>query len=169
MRSDGLGHFRNLPVFSDEKTTESLGQSWPNKWPLRNQFISYAWCYREMGLPYRTALVRGIGLLKTKISHAEALITYPDHLLDRWQEVTAWNLQEMVNNWEHDYWPEEFGDACTSYGNCIFTDVCLAPRSRQMNYLTASYIPRNWDPSLIHNRRTALEEALLMDRDDSLD
>lgn len=161
IRSDGLGKFRNLSVFSDEKTTTSLGQTWSSKWTLRNQFISYAWCYREMGLPYRTALVRGVGLLKTKISHAECLVHYPDHLIDTWQETAAYTMQQMVQHWEQDYWPEEFGDACTSYGNCIFTDVCLAPQKRKMNYLEDSFQPRSWDPSLIHNRRTALEEAFL--------
>ena len=161
IRSDGLGKFRNLSVFSDEKTTTSLGQSWVSKWPLRNQFISYAWCYREMGLPYRTALVRGVGLLKTKITHAEALIHYPDHLINNWVDTAAFSVNQMVQHWEADYWPEEYGDACTSFGNCKFTDVCLAPKERQAAYLEDSYIPRNWDPSITHNRRTALEEAFL--------
>jgi hypothetical protein len=161
IRSDGLGKFRNLHVFSDEKTTVSLGTTWSSKWTLRNQFLAYAWLYREMGLPYRTALVRGVGLLKTKISHAECLVHYPDHLLNAWQETAVYSMQQMVQHWEQDYWPEEFGDACTSYGNCIFTDVCLASPSRKENYLEASYMPRSWDPSIIHNRRTNLEEAFL--------
>lgn len=162
-RSDGLGKFRNLPVFSDEKTTESLGASWSNKWLLRNQFLSYAWCYREMGLPYRSVLVRGVGILKTKISHAEVIIPYPDHLLNRWKDVATYTLHQMVQMWEQNYWPEEFGDACTSWGSCPFTDVCLAADENQDNYLRDGYIHRQWDPASSHNRRTALEEAYLQE------
>lgn len=161
IRSDGLGTFRNLPVFSDEKTTESLGAAWSNKWLMRNQFLSYGWCYREMGLPYRSVLVRGVGLLKTKITHAEALIPYPDHMFDMWERNAIFSLNQMVQMWEIDYWPEDIGDACTSFGNCQFTDVCLAAPQRKLNYLRTGYVHRNWDPASSHNRRTGLEEAFL--------
>lgn len=160
-RSDGLGTFRGLPVFSDEKTTESLGQTWSSKWPMRNQFLSYAWCYREMGLPYRTALVRGVGLLKTKITHAETHVTYPEYLLDMWEQTAVHDLSQMVEMWNADYWPERIGDACTAWGNCAFTDVCLAAPHRRTAYLRASYVHREWDPASTHNRRTELEQAFL--------
>lgn len=160
-RSDGLGSFHCLPVFSDEKSTESLGQTWASKWLLRNQFLSYAWCYREMGLPYRSALVRGVGLLKTKITHAEALITYPDHLLDLWERNAIFSIDQMVQMWEQNSWPERIGNACTSFGNCQFMDVCLAHPSYQTNVLSTGYVYRNWDPASQHNRRTQIEEAFL--------
>jgi hypothetical protein len=160
-RSDGLGSFRRLPVFSDEKSTESLGATWSDKWLLRNQFLSYAWCYREMGLPYRSALVRGIGLLKTKITHAEALIQYPDHVINLWERNAIFSLDQMVQMWEADQWPARIGNSCTSFGNCQFMDVCLSHPQNTNNILSTGYMYRNWDPASQHNRRTAIEEAFL--------
>ncbi len=160
LRSDALGRYNRTPVFSDEKTTESLGASWSSKWLLRNQFLGYAWCYREMGLPYRTALVRGVGILKTKTTHAETIITYPEHVLDMWQNNAVYDLHQMVQMWEANYWPERIGNACTSFGNCQFTDVCLAHPQNKVNFLKTGYHHRVWDPSSTHNRRSPLEEAL---------
>ncbi len=160
-RSDGLGHYRKLPTFSDEKTTESLGKTWADKWLMRNQFLGYAWCFREMGLPYRSVLVRGVGLLKTKITHAESRVTYPDHLLNMWQSNAVFDMQQMVQMWEANYWPERIGDACTSFGSCPFTDVCLAHPNHKENFLRDAYIHRDWDPASSHSRRSALEEAFL--------
>lgn len=161
LRSDGLGNYKNLSVFSDEKTTTSIGASWASKWLMRNQFLSYAWCYREMGMPHQNVLVRGVGLLKTKISLAEALVQYPPHMLDMWEKVAKYDLHQMVQHWELDFWPETIGDACTSWGNCQFTDICTAPPKMKLGYLANGYMHSDWDPASTHNRRNILEQKLL--------
>jgi len=63
-RLDLLGHYQDMLCMVDEKTTKSLGASWVYQWQMRGQFMGYCRAGQQYGLPVKTAIVRGIGMLK---------------------------------------------------------------------------------------------------------
>jgi hypothetical protein len=156
-RGDTVGTYDHIPVFSDEKTTGAMGKSWANQWTLRNQFLGYTWMLRELGRKERACLVRGVCILKTETKYAESLVHFPDHLLDQYETSLMHNMNMMLYYHEHDYWPQDFGSACDSFGECPFKPVCLAPPRIQNHILFDTYYPREWDPTLRHPRPTVLD------------
>lgn len=85
----------------DEKTTKSLGEYWFRKWAMRGQFYGYAHAVQEtlnVEVPY--ALVRGIGLLKTKTDFAETIVPLSDFRIKRWWTATNMKIREIVGRWE---------------------------------------------------------------------
>jgi hypothetical protein len=155
-RMDTRGFYDQYRVFSDEKTTKALGKKWSNQWMLRNQFMGYAWAMRELGQPERACLVRGICIQKTQIRFVDCLQLYPEHLLDSFEESLAHDLTLMRHYHENDFWPQRFGEACTSYGGCDFRETCLARPSLQP-YALETYGARSWDPASPYQRARVLE------------
>src|SRR3990172_5087025 len=73
-RFDQLAEYNKMLFVEDEKTTTSLGEQWRNNWDLDSQFTGYVWGAKQFGLPVVGAIVRGIGLLKTKTTHQEVIV-----------------------------------------------------------------------------------------------
>lgn len=157
-RTDLLGYYRDMPAVIDEKTTSSLGSSWADKWKLRGQFIGYVWAAQQSGIPVNNALVRGISILKTKFGHIEVPLTYSKHLIKRWYLHMLRKVASFVAYYEvykeeinsgydvvlpEDIWPMAFNDACTAYGGCMFTDLCLSPNPEQWY---GDFPERVWNP-----------------------
>lgn len=144
-RFDMLGEYQGLPIVLDEKTTKSIGASWGEQWDLRAQFMGYVWACQQSGIPLEHVAVRGVGILKTKISHAEAIKVFPKHLIERWHEQLRRDLWDLVRCWDSGYWDYDFADACSSYGGCAFRDLCGA--ADEQNWY-ANYNVRRWNPLL---------------------
>lgn len=157
-RFDMLGIFGSdsLPVIVDEKTTGSIGFAWTDQWSLRGQFIGYCWALQQLGIDVRHCAVRGISIQQTQSKIATALPMYPHHLIANWHSQLIADLREIVityHTWKphHDstgflldgLWSGNYADACTSYGGCAFTGLCIAKDPRPY---FSNYILHRWDP-----------------------
>lgn len=161
-RFDLLGHLASIPAVVDEKTTSALGATWSAQWSLRGQFMGYIWACQQNGLEINTAVVRGIALLKRETKFATVIETFPQHLIDRWYRNlirdlrsirTAYiALREAGIDTAEDFYPYNFADACTSYGNCAFIDLC---RAKDPEPFFSNFIHHRWNPLA----RQPVEEA----------
>lgn len=143
-RADMVGDYNGSQFLVDEKTTGSLGQSWPKKWDLRGQFLGYTFAAQQHGWDVVGAIIRGVAILKTRIDHAQVIIYHPDWMLNRWLEQTARDIERMIKCWEDDYWDFDFADACTNYGGCPYDRLCKVDNPEE--WLSIYYQDNTWDP-----------------------
>lgn len=142
--------FQQLPggdlklFIDDEKTASALGQAWRDKWELESQFLGYIYAARAYGYPVLGAVVRGVGLLKTKISHEQVLLLPSDHMLLRWWDQLHLDLERMIQVWKSGRARYALADACSMYGGCEFRLACLSPAPE--SWLKVGFVSKNWDP-----------------------
>lgn len=142
-RFDMLGEMNGRPIPVDEKTSgRSADGNWAEQWNLRNQFMGYVWACQRCGLDVDSLLVRGTSILKTKIGQAEATKTFSQNLLTRWHEQLRRDMWRLRRAWDEQYWDYNFGDTCTSYGNCIFMTSCQSDNPQWLEELEV----RRWNP-----------------------
>jgi len=127
----------------DDKTTRALGASWSSQWSMRGQFLGYMWAIREMGQKAQGVVVRGIAILKTRYNHAEATLLIPEWRIDRWFEDMLHHLKRMVEAWKSGVFPRAYNSACTTYGLCPYTDLCMAKEPERW---FDSYEQHRWSP-----------------------
>lgn len=142
-RFDLLGSFNGLPVVVDEKTTSALGPFWLRQWDMRGQFLGYMWACKQLGYAVDHVVVRGIAIQKTQHQFATVPVQYPQTLIDRWYFELLNTLHSIVADFESGYWAYNFGDACSSYGGCSFSDLCRA--ANPDNWMN-NYEPNLWTP-----------------------
>lgn len=128
----------------DDKTTSALGATWPKQWDLRSQFSAYCWGSARQGLRLAGFLIRGISILKTKYETQEAITYRPQWLVDQWYESMLEDVADMIASWETGRWRPNFDEACTSYGGCMFRQVCLAQEPER--WLEVGFERRAWNP-----------------------
>jgi hypothetical protein len=128
----------------DDKTTGSLGASWPRQWEMRGQFSGYCWAAKESGIKVDGMLVRGVAILKSTYNHAQHITYRPDWEVQRWLMQSLADLQRMIECWESGYFDYNLGEACNEYGGCMFTDVCKKPNPDE--WLPVYYKRRQWNP-----------------------
>jgi hypothetical protein len=142
-RLDRLGQWGGKVVGQDEKTTKSISSNWSDQWNLRSQFIGYCWALRQSGLAIDTIAVRGIGILKTKITIVEAIKTYSDMIINRWHEQLRRDLWRLARAWDEGYFDYNLADACTTYGGCPFTGLCTSPQPESWVH---QFAVKRWNP-----------------------
>jgi hypothetical protein len=142
-RLDRLGQWSGKVVGQDEKTTTSIGTRWSDQWNLRSQFLGYCWALRQSGLNVDTIAVRGVGILKTKITIVEAIKTYSDMLIDRWHEQLRRDLWRLRHAWDEGYFDFNLADACTTYGGCPFNGLCASPTPESWH---SQFAIKRWNP-----------------------
>ena len=155
----------------DEKTTKGIGASWPYQWDMRGQFYGYTWAARHMGFPCAGALVRGIAIQQTQFAFAEKPIFYTQWQLDNWHRNMVEKISRMIYLYEltkeiiekgggpeevHAVWPMSFGDSCSNYGGCVYTDVCT--KQAPWEFYHDDEV-REWNP-LEHNPTAASEDRV---------
>lgn len=145
-RADMIVDMAQGIFLEDDKTTGSLGPSWYNNWELRSQFTAYTWAARRIGLPVSGVLVRGVAILKTDFKAGEHLTFRADFEIDRWYRQVLRDLERMEQLWNDGYFDYNLGDACDSFGGCVFTRVCKSPNPQ--SWLEGYYSQRRWDPIL---------------------
>lgn len=136
----------------DEKTTSQLGQTWGKQWDLNSQFTGYCAAAIHYGYPVQGAMIRGIGLLKTKISHAQVPIYRPQWQIDRWWNQLHRDLRMMVAVYQADLadgghgneFSQALGSACTSYGECAYKRLCEAQNPEE--WVELYYKPSEYNP-----------------------
>lgn len=144
-RIDALGEYLTKPVARDEKTTTSIGATWANKWTLRSQFMGYCWALQKSGIPVDTVVVRGIGILKTKLTLVETMKTFSNFMIARWLEQTRRDLWRIRRAWDENYWDFNLGEACSQYGGCMFADLCTSPEPSRWY---SNFAVNRWNPLL---------------------
>lgn len=141
----------------DEKTTKALGGSWPYQWSMRGQFYGYTYAARQYGYPCQGALIRGVAIQQTQYGFAEHLEFFTDDQLERWWTHANKKLGHMIEMYEdaqlrleqgklrsmHDTFTMSFGDACSSYGGCQYTDLC---KTSEPWHIYSHYDKRVWNP-----------------------
>lgn len=152
-RFDMLGTYNGRPCVEDDKTTgRSISTGWADQWNLRNQFLGYSWACQQSGLDLNTVAIRGIAIQKTQIVHAEAIKVYSQHLLEVWHEQLRRDLWRIRKAWDTGYFDLNLADSCTSFGNCIFMNICA---SKEKENWYNDYTVRRWNP--LH--KNPIEEA----------
>lgn len=148
-RLDMLGKHNGRPVARDEKTTgKGFSANWAEQWDLRSQFIGYTWALQQGGLvDLDTIIVRGIAIQVREIKFCEAIKTYPNFLRERWLTQLRRDLWRLRRCYDAGYFDYNMGDACTSYGNCVFLTPCTAPDTQKDAWLS-NYEIRHWNPLL---------------------
>lgn len=143
-RFDRLAMRQDSLFVTDEKTATQLGEQWAAQWDLESQFTGYVYGARNYGYPVAGATLRGVGLLKTKITFAETTLHKGQWQLDRWWEQLHKKLRRMVAAYEA--WDFELALAkgsCAAFGGCTFKIMCESPEpDRWLNQFRI----RKWDP-----------------------
>lgn len=143
-RMDGLMDYSGGLFGLDDKTTSQLGASWAKQWDLRAQFTGYCWGASRAGLPLQGFLIRGVSILKAKYDTQQALTYRPQWMLDEWYESLIDTVQQMVVDWDREYFRPDLSESCASYGGCMFRQPCLSVDPQP--WLETSFTKRVWNP-----------------------
>lgn len=149
-RFDQLGSYRGRTVVKDDKTMSvTPPNNWAESYDLRSQFIGYVWACQQAGLDVDSVLVRGIGILKTKIAHQEVEKTYDKFIIARWYEQLRRDLWRIRRSYDEGYWDFDLGEQCNSYGGCMFRHVCASanPEAWLQEFQISRWNPLDKDPS----------------------
>jgi hypothetical protein len=147
-------------MVGDEKTSTALGETWAQQWDLESQFTGYVMAALQYGYPVAGVVVRGVGLLKTKISHSEALVYRSQWVIDRWWQQLNRDIYRMVHCWNEDYWDLALSkNSCAAYGGCLFK--MLTESQDPESYVAIHYRPRTWDPMAKDHGEKLLENPEL--------
>jgi hypothetical protein len=64
-------------------------------------------------------------------------------MITKWHEQLRRDLWRIRRAYDEQYWDYNFGDACTSYGNCIFQRVC---QSATPDTWLNEFVIKKWNP-----------------------
>lgn len=143
-RFDMFGTLGDAVYVVDEKSTSRIGNEWSAQWRLRYQFLGYVWAARQNGFKPWGAIVRGIGIYTSKSAYPQAIMNYPQHLIDRWYETMLRDVQATVDAWKENYWNYDFGHSCMSFNKpCEFMDLCS---SKNPSVYYGDFTERLWNP-----------------------
>ena len=143
-RMDTIVNYAGSVFGEDDKTTSSLGASWPRQWDLRSQFTGYTWGAGKAGIPLQGFLVRGISILKTKYDTMEAITYRPAWQVERWYEQLHRDIERMMRMWNEGYFDYSLDAACNEYGGCVFRQACISKDPQP--WLNNGFIKKRWNP-----------------------
>lgn len=162
-RADAINDFGQSLMVSDEKTASQLGEQWARKWNLEAQFTGYVRAALQFGIPVAGVVVRGVGLLKTKITHQEALVYRSQWVVDRWWDQLQFEIQDMVDNWKKKRFRyAQHKDVCGAYGGCEFEMLCTSQEPAR--FVPIHFRKRVWDPMAKDNGEKLLERPELLEQ-----
>lgn len=148
-RCDMIGVFNRGPTcIVDEKTSYSFSPDWAKQFNMRGQFLGYLWAAQSFGIPASMCVVRGVAIQQRSIKHLEAILTFPQWQIDRWQQEMLRKVQYLKDCWVNKDFPLNYGDACSSYGGCPMMDLC---GSENPHIWYDSYEVRKWSPLNVSN------------------
>lgn len=143
-RADMLVDYQNMKLGLDDKTTSSLGATWPRQWDLRSQFTGYSWGFGKAGIKLSGWLIRGVSILKTKYDTMEAITYRPDWQIERWHAQLKRDILRLKGMWAAGYFDYNLDHACSEYGGCTFRQACLMRDPTAL--LEQQFARRRWDP-----------------------
>ncbi len=145
-RVDMLASYRNAVFVVDDKTSTQLGKSWAIQWKLASQLTGYVWAARQFGYPVMGTIVRGVGILKTSITHQMCIEDRPRWMVERWLEQLQRDIARMVEAWKTETWHMDLDHSCGTYGGCPFLTLCTSPDPE--SWVDIHYERREWNPLL---------------------
>lgn len=143
-RFDMLAHYGKAMFIVDEKTASQLGASWAKQWKLASQMTGYVYAAREFGYPVMGAIIRGVGILKTSITHQMCIESRPQWMLDRWWAQLKLDVARMVEAYENNSWQMDLDHSCGTYGGCPFLTLCTSPDPE--SWVDSYYEKKVWNP-----------------------
>jgi hypothetical protein len=144
-RFDMLALYHNdMLVVYDDKTASQLGSSWSNKWHINSQFSGYSWAAKQYGFDVQAVVVRGVSILKTQYGGAEVITYRPQWMLDRWYEQLLTEIKSMIAMYQANRFPLSQADACSSYGGCMYRDLC--DKQDPETWVATQFITREYNP-----------------------
>lgn len=144
-RFDMVGVYNDQLFVVDEKTSTSLGERWARQWDLDSQFTGYCWAARGYGHLVAGAIIRGVGLLKTKTTHAEAIIYRPEWQVNRWLDQLIEEIGDMIKAWKRGRYKKTLDKkACDAYSGCPYKTLCETPEPDR--WLSTHYHVVVWNP-----------------------
>ncbi len=148
-RFDMVSVFHDQLMGVDEKTASQLGATWADQWPLRAQFIGYAWGARHFELPLMGTLIRGVGLYASapRVRFAQAITMVNEVRIERWLNQLKRDIHQAIACWKEGFWDYRLDTACTAYGGCVYKDICLV---NDPNPWYSKYRVFKWDPLAIN-------------------
>jgi len=154
---DMLAQSRNDPSslwVLDDKTTGQLGPAWAQQWNLNSQFTGYIYAAQQYGYNVRGAIIRGVGLLKTRISHAQVPLSRSQFELDRWWEQLHRDTRMFIAQYEADRDADKggsgkefslaLGSACSAYGGCPYARLTQSRNPEE--WIESYYRISDYDP-----------------------
>ena len=160
-RSDMIGIMNDALWVTDEKTASQLGETWAAQWDLDSQFTGYIAAAHLHGYQVAGALVRGVGLLKTKITHSEALVNRSSWFIERWWQQLHRDIKRMISCWQEGVWDFALSkNTCAAYGGCAFKMLCESPQPE--SYLPIYFRQRKWNPLAKDSGENLLENPELL-------
>lgn len=142
-RFDMLAERSDMIFVLDDKTCSQLGATWPQKWPLRGQFIGYVWGARKGAIPAMGYIARGICFYKYHTECLEATGLFNERVIENWYTSMIKTVERFIRCFKENYFAQAFDDACTAYSGCPFADSCMA--HDPMPWL-GQFTERRWDP-----------------------
>lgn len=148
-RFDMLAEFSGSLFAVDEKTASQLGPSWMKQWETDSQFTGYCWAAGVYGKKVAGAIIRGVGILKNSISHAQAIIYRPEWKINRWLANLYHDIAGMLHTYEafkkNEFIPMALDKStCSNYGGCTFRSLCESPDPEA--WIPIHFTTRVWDP-----------------------
>lgn len=147
-RCDMIGQYQKNIAIVDEKTAYSIASNWSNAFTMRGQFIGYTWAARHFEIPANMCIVRGIAIQQKSIKHVEAILQFPNHLIENWYENMLEKVERLKNCWINKSFPMNFGTDCSSYGGCSMMDLC---KSAKPDNWIDTFEVRKWNPLDLSN------------------
>jgi len=129
----------------DEKTTSSLGASWPKQWDMRGQFAGYAWALKEHGVEAAGTIVAGVSILKSKYEQQRVVVSQPEWKIAEWYADMLSDIEEAKAIYSSGArWKKNWSESCNSYGSCSYKQLCVV---RDPAPWIETYYERNeWNP-----------------------
>jgi hypothetical protein len=143
-RFDMLAMYNDMLVVYDDKTTSQLGGGWASKWRINSQFTGYTWAAKQYGFDVKAVVVRGVSILKTTYGTAEVITYRPQWMLDRWYNQLLNEINQMIAFYKAKDFPLSMADACSSYGGCMFVDLC--DKENPDTWIETQFITREYNP-----------------------
>lgn len=142
-RCDMIGQYQNSICIVDEKTSYMFPSDWSKNFSMRGQFIGYTWAARHFGIKADMCVVRGIAIQQKSIKHLEAILTFPSWQIERWQGEMLRKVQYLVDCWNAQDFPLNYGSECSSYSGCPMMDLC---QSSSPEAWLDTFAVRKWNP-----------------------
>lgn len=161
-RADMIARYNDTLFVTDEKTATQLGETWASQFDLDSQFTGYTKAAQVYGYPVAGTCVRGVGLLKTKITHAETFVYRSQWEIDRWWEQLHYDVEEFITSWKRNRFSMALHKSvCAAYGGCEFRMLCKSPQPEE--WIPLHFRKRVWNPLEKDMGEHLLENAEFMD------
>ena len=147
-RFDMIGVFNEAPCGLDDKTASALGASWRSNWRLRSQFTGYTWGASQYGIHLSSFIIRGIGILKDKITFEQAIVSRPQWMIDRWLLALRDDIERATIAWRQGLFRLALDSPCAEFGGCPYLELCESPHPERW---LDQYEVKKWEPLKVND------------------